>query len=456
MAAPPGTIRRRTTALLSVLSALALLPVLAGCGGVRVGDAGAGTFTTMGYGMGDALATDRIATAAKALPGLHIQVDQGAFDEQQFLSAVAAGDPPDVVHMDRSLIGGYAARGALMPLTDCLAEKHVARTDFYRTAIDEGSLDGTVYALPDSYDSRMLFIDGPLLRKDGVDPASFGTSDWKDLKKLTTRLKRESGGKVTRIGFDPKIPEFFPLWVRANGGELISADGRTAHLDDPKVVQALTYAVGLVDAQGGWGKFKSLRDSFDMFGKDNEFTRNQLGVFPIEDWYLGVLAGVSPGLDLVTEPFESRDGTPLNYTSGYGWAIPKGSAHPAAACTFITTMTRASTWVHAARAKAAVMRRQGSPYTGDITGNVAADRTIEHDVWKPTGKPAYDKATRLLFSLAGKGFAVPSNAAGSEFTNAWQDAVNRVLSGQQSPRAALEQAQKEAQSALDLANQGRR
>ena len=48
-------------------------------------------------------------------------------------------------------------------------------------------------------------------------------------------------------------------------------------------------------------------------------------------------------------------------------------------------------------------------------------------------------------------FALPANPADAEFKSAWQDAVNRVLNGQQQPQAAMDQAQKEAQAALDKA-----
>jgi multiple sugar transport system substrate-binding protein len=48
-------------------------------------------------------------------------------------------------------------------------------------------------------------------------------------------------------------------------------------------------------------------------------------------------------------------------------------------------------------------------------------------------------------------FTLPANPAGAEFETAWQDAVNRVLNGQQEPAEALAQAQEEAQSALDEA-----
>ncbi|MCZ4602682.1 extracellular solute-binding protein [Streptomyces sp. Lzd4kr] len=455
MAAPPPRTRRRRTAL---LEASLLLPALTGCGGVSLAATDGDTFTTMGFSLGDALSTDRLATARAALKerGLTVKANEGAFDEQQFLSAVAAGDPPDVVDMDRTLIGGYAARGALMPLTDCLRREHIDTADYYPNAIAGGSLDGTVYALPDSYDSRLLLTNDKVLHEAGTDAASVDTGDWKSLKKFAASLARRDGNKLTRIGFDPKIPEFFPLWAKANGADLISADGRTAELNDPKAVQALAYAVSLIDAQGGWSRFKSLRDSFDQFGAKNQFVKDQVGSYPMEDWYVNVLAGASPKVDLAPGVFKDRDGRTLNWASGLGWAIPKGAKHPEAACTFIKNMTSTSSWVHAAKAKAKDVRASGAPYTGDVTANIAADRIIEQKVWKPTGNAAFGRATRIVFDISRKGFTVPSNAAGTEFKMAWQNAVNRVLSGEQSPRQALDQAQREAQSALDLANQGRR
>jgi multiple sugar transport system substrate-binding protein len=46
---------------------------------------------------------------------------------------------------------------------------------------------------------------------------------------------------------------------------------------------------------------------------------------------------------------------------------------------------------------------------------------------------------------------LPANPADAEFKTAWQDAVNRVLNGQQTPQEAMDQAQEEAQAALDAA-----
>ena len=48
-------------------------------------------------------------------------------------------------------------------------------------------------------------------------------------------------------------------------------------------------------------------------------------------------------------------------------------------------------------------------------------------------------------------FGIPASPASAEFTQAWTDAVNRVLAGQQTPAQALNQAQKEAVAAIKAA-----
>jgi multiple sugar transport system substrate-binding protein len=434
-----------------------MLP-LAACGGVSVAGDREDTFSTMGFGLSDAIATSRIDDARKALApsGLKLQLNEGAFDEQQFLSSVAAGDPPDVVSMDRTYLGGYAARGALLPLTECLKKKRVDLSKYQKSAIDEATLDGKIYGMPDSMDSRILLMDRTVLKKAGYEPDDVDTSKPDQLLKLTQQLKQEQGRRLTRIGFDPKIPEFFPLWVRANGGSLISEDGKTARLDSKPVVEALEYTSGLIEAQGGWAKFKALRDTFDQFGEENQLAKHQVAAYPMEDWYVSVLGDTSPDVDLGSGFMKDPEGRTVNYVSGTGWAIPKGSKHVDEACTFITSMTSTKSWVKAAKAKAKDTRSRDAAYTGDWTGNLEADRIIEKEVWKPTGRKGFDDATQRLFDIQDEGFAVPANAAGPEFKQAWLNACNQVLSGDLTPREALDRAQSKAQAALDLANQERR
>jgi multiple sugar transport system substrate-binding protein len=425
---------------------LCVLVLAAGCGGGSSesksagGPTGAGqTLTIMGFGSGDEIANTRAALATKAVAPAKVKNPSGGFNDQQFLAAVAAGNVPDLVYLDRQKVGTYAAKGALEPVDTCGIDMSV----FRKPAVDEVTFDGKAYGVPEFYDNRTLIVNDPV-----AGGTSISTTDWPKLKADAKKLAVVSGGKVTRIGFDPKLPEFFPLWAKANGVDLVSADGRTAHLDDPKAIEALQFAVSLIDEQGGWDRFKSFRDTWDFFGSKNEFARNQVGAFPMEDWYYNVLAGASPQVKITAKPFTTRSGAPIDWATGSAWAIPKGAKHAQLACTWAKTMTQASSWIAAAKARIAANKKDDVPFTGLYTANKDADTQIMSTLWKPSGT-VFDAAVKTVQKVQDDAFSIPASPGGAAVTAAWTNAVNRVLSGQMSPAASLHQAQHEAQAAID-------
>ena len=455
-----STVGRRLAALVAVLSL-----VLVGCGGVGGGgdeqrqgggDEGtvSGTLSTFGFSLPDEIATVRVDTFKKAYPQVQVKITEGGFDEQQFLSAVASGAPPDLVYVDREIIGTYAARGAIQPLDDCISQAQIDMGQYRPAAVQQVTVDGKVYGIPEFYSVRVMMINNQAVKEAGLGPTDVDTADWSKLAGLAQKLTVTKGGKLQRIGFDPKIPEFFPMWVRANGGAMLSDDGKTAQLNDPKVVEALTTTAGIVQADGGWNKLKSLRDSFDFFGAKNQFAKDQLGAFPMEDWYLNVLAEASPNVDISVTPFKDRQGNPITFVTGSAWAIPKGAKNPTAACRFAKTMTEASTWVAAAKARVAARAKKHLPFTGLYSGNKVADEQIFGGIYKPADNPKFNDAVQTVLGVQDVAFATPPSPAGAEFQKAWQDGVNRVLTGQMEPARAMERAQREAQAALDKAAGG--
>jgi multiple sugar transport system substrate-binding protein len=437
--------------------ALALTPATAcrGVGGSANGEDGAAvTLVTMGFGTADEVARTRFDAANKAIAPSSAKSSEGSFDAQAFLSAVASGSPPDLVYMERRLLGTYAAKKALVPLGDCVERESIDMSQFREAAVAEATLDGRLYGVPDFYNNRVLMINDAALAEVSLDAESLNTGDWQTLSTAAARLYKASGGKIQRIGFDPKLPEFLPLWARANGTALVSDDGRTARLTDPKVVEVLEYTTGLIEEQGGWPAFKSFRDSFDFFGAKNQFATNQLGAFPMEDFYLNVLAENSPEAPVSVAPFRGVDGQPVDWITGNAWAIPAGGENAALACKWIKTMTGSETWISAAKARAEVRAAAGKPFAGVFTGNQKADEVIFRDVVKPSGNARFDAAVRTVLQTQESGFAEPALAAGEEFKAAWQSAVVRVLEGRQRPAEALAEAQRQAQAALDKANSG--
>ena len=442
---------RKALLLASLFASIAVVAVTAGLASAHGSKSSGGTLNIMGFGKGDDVAETRAAIATKAVGGT-VNRPSGSFNDQQFLAAVASGNAPDLVYLDRQKVGTYAAKGAFLPLTSCIKSQNINMKQYRQAAVNEVTYKGQVYGIPEFYDVRTILIDNKVLDQTHtpigwLNPAKPALL----LKAAKQMVKFDGNGNVTRIGFDPKLPEFFPLWAKAYGVDILSKDGLHANLNAPGAVKALTYAMSLINAQGGWNKFKSFRDTWDFFGSDNQVAKNQVGAWPMEQWYYNVLAGSSPNVHITALQFRNLKGQPINYETGSAWAIPKGSRNTNAACTWMKAMTSTSTWMAAAKNRAAIRKAKNQPYTGISTGNAVADQQIYKQTYTSIN-PYFDEAVKKVLDVQRFSFGIPASPASAEFKAAWMNAVQRVLDGQQSPKAALDQAQKEATAAIKAAS----
>jgi multiple sugar transport system substrate-binding protein len=409
-----------------------------------------GSLTVMGFGADDEIGSVRMEEAEAALGDVEVELIEGDLDIQQFLSSVASGEPPEIVYADRNQIGTFASRGAVVPLTDCIDGEGIDTGVFREAALDQVTFDGEIYGIPEFNVVQIVQANADLLAAAGLTVEDVNGSDWEAVRAANQALTRADGGGLSVIGFDSKLPEFLPLWAKANGVDLISEDGRTATIDQPEVVEALEFAVGIYEDQGGFSDVKAFRDSADFFGEGNQFAVGSLGAMPMEQWYVNVLNEVSPDAPMAFDTVRSKDGEPIAFASGSAWAIPKGSQNPEAACRFARVMTDTASWVKAAEERVRLREEEGGIFTGLLTGNIEADEQIRELV-EPSGDPKWDTAVEKIYEANDNTFSLPANPAGEEFESAWQDAVNRVLNGQQEPAEAMKQAQEEAQTALDEA-----
>jgi multiple sugar transport system substrate-binding protein len=443
--------RNRWKRLALLLAGTALCIVLtAGAASARV-DAGR-TLNVYGLGGRDDVAQGRLdlANAAIRAGGDSVSNPVSGFNDQAFLARLAARDIPDLVHMGRDSIGTYAARGVLVPLGSCFAREKITASDYRKAALDQVRYKGQIYGAPEFTNQITIVVNNDALQKAGVNTADIQTTNWKRLKAANKKLLQVSNGRLTRIGFDPKIPEFFPLWVKWSGKDLISKDGLKAQLNSKEAVAALAYTVGLINDHGGWNKFKAFRDTFDFFGRNNQIAADQLGAFPIESFYYQVLADGAP-VNITAKYFTNRKGGPITMLSGNAWAIPKGSKNPGLACKYIKALQADTSWLKVAKERYDLRKRQGRAFTGLYTGKTSADVKIFEDIYQPMGNKDFDDAVALLVRAPRYAFSIPLSPASTEFRQAWVDAINRVLEGRQTPRQALDQAQREAQAAIDRA-----
>lgn len=449
-----GRVERRVVALTLAAIALTTAGCAVGTGGADDSDAEydstadlSGELSVMGFSGVDEVATARMELAEEAMPEVSVTLAEGDLDLQQLLSAVATGEPPDLVYANRDQIGSLAARGAVIPLAGCIEGEGIPTEDFVEPALAQVTLGGEVYGIPEFNAVQLTMANADLLGAAGLTIDDVNGSDWEAMSAATEAMAVGDGGSLSVIGVDSKLPEFLPLWAKANGVDLISEDGRTANLDDPGVVEALEWAVSIYDDQGGFSAVKAYRDSADFFGEGNQFAAGVLGAMPMEQWYVNVLNDVSPDAPLAFDTVRDRSGAPVAYASGSAWAIPSGSDNAEAACRFARVMTSLDAWQAAAEARLAAREADGKPFTGILTGNAEADAMIQG--MTTSGGEPWDTAIAAMYEANDNTFSLPANPADAEFKAAMFDAVNAVLNGQSDPETALAQAQEAAQEALD-------
>ena len=403
----------------------------------------------MGWTTGDEVGTSRVDYVKKQDPSLDVKVDENGFDQQKFATAMGGGSAPAGVSMDRQLLATYAQKGFLEPLDECISANGIDMGQFYPDAVAEATWNGHVYGIPEFYTIREVYVNNRVAKAAGVTPADLDTSNWDGIKAAAAKMYKETDGKPSTIGFDPKVPEFLPLWTMINGGSIVSADGKPT-LNDPKVVEALQFAVDLVNAQGGWANFKSFRDTWDFFGEGNEFAKgkDQIGAMPYEQWYVNVLAGFGDSIDLSAVPIKAKDGSPITMASGSAFAIPKGSPNAGGMCEFMKLVTSQDAWAAAGAARDAKVKQDKSVFTGLFTANKTANDALQTKYVKPSGNDNIDAVIKVFYDALGSAKTVPPSPVGQDIQNAYNQAVTDALGGAD-PQQALDDAQQAAQNAYD-------
>ena len=448
--------KRRMGVLVSVLSvALAVT----GCGGGPESQGDEQTsFTTnpsgelraWGFDNADDVGKARLDHAKSTLAEVSVTLDATGFDAQKFTTRLASGDVPDVVQMDRQLVATYAAQELILPVDACFDAWGVdPATQFYPAVTADVTYSDRVWAVPQFFQPAAVMLNQRVLEEEGVDPAQIDTSKPDQLLAAAAELYVEEGGKPTRLGFDPVATGQGPLWLLSYGGRLTDEEGRPA-LDDPANVEAITFLKQLADAQGGFAKVKSFSDSFDFFGKNNQFVADQVAAQVDQQWYVNVLSPYAEDIELSAVPFKDQTGQPFAVTGGSSFVIPAKAANPDAACAWMVNLVTDEAWLAAGQARAATLETTpGAINTGLFTGSPSADRAIKEKYVTSSGNAGFDQTIQTFYDVVASGKSVGASPAGQTIQSELNNAISSALLGQKTPDQALADAQAAAVRAYE-------
>jgi multiple sugar transport system substrate-binding protein len=150
---------------------------------------------------------------------------------------------------DASYYVAYYAKGILEPANlDVFGVKNYPElaARYVSGGLASGTFDGKIYTLPYQGNSMSLFINNKLFAAAGLDPKKDAPKTWKDVMALGPKLKKVEGNRTTQKAFE--FPYHSPRWQLQDlqpiteqfGGKILSDDGKTAYLNSPETLKALT------------------------------------------------------------------------------------------------------------------------------------------------------------------------------------------------------------------------
>lgn len=409
-----------------------------------------GALSAWGFENADEVGTSRLDYAKNKLTGVTIKIDATAFDAQKFTTRAASGTVPDVVQMDRRFVATYAAQGLIKPLDSCFSAYGIdPKTQYYPSVVDDVTYQGHIWAVPQFYQPPAIMLNKRVMAKAGVTDVDLDTSEPEALLAAVAKMYKASGNNPSTLGFDPVSTGQTELWILGLGGQLIGADG-VPTLDDPNNVKALTLLKQLNDAQGGYAKVKSFSDSFDTFGDNNQFVKDQVGAQVDPQWYVNVLTPYVKKVDIGAVPFKNSEGQPFTVAGGSSFVIPDKAKNPDAACAWATSLTSQDAWLAAGAARAkTIAKTDGAINTGLFTGSPAADQAIRSQYVKSSGNAGFDQTISTYYDIVAAGKSYGSSPAGQQVQTEVLNAVTSSLLGTKAPDAALKDAQTAAMRAYN-------
>lgn len=193
---------------------------------------------------------------AKENPDVCISSEGYAWDTffQKYPTAVAAGQPPDMVIFHAAEIQQMASQGLMQPMDDVYTTGQLNKDDYNPSLVTMMTYDGKMMAVPFDNHGWILWYNKEILENAGLptEPDQLPKNgeefiEW--AQKITTDV---NGKHPTDEGFDKDNVQVWATgysWPRYTipstlwqyGGDVISADFTKATLDTPEAIAAVQY-----------------------------------------------------------------------------------------------------------------------------------------------------------------------------------------------------------------------
>ncbi|MGV2126623.1 ABC transporter substrate-binding protein [Agrobacterium vitis] len=354
--------------------------------------------------------------------GIKIEYRLLQFDDvvTEAMRAYSTGQAPDIITVDNPEHALFASRGAFLDLTDMIAKSDVIKpANYFPGPLASVTWKDRYFGVPKATNTIALYYNRDMFKAKGLDPLK-PPQTWDELLAAARKLN-DPAKNVYGLAFSAKASEegtfqFLP-WAQMGGGgyDHINAPGAVKALETWKTIMTEKLASPDTLTRGQWDSTGTFNSGNAAMAISGPWELDRMLKEAKFDWGVALLPVPSPGAER---------------SSGMGdfnWAIFSSTKHPAEAFKALEFF--------ASQDKDMFKNFGQLPARSDIA-------------IPPSGSPLKDAALQVF--LEQMKYAKPRgpHPAWPKISKAIQDAIQAALTGQMTPKDALDQAQKKIKAAL--------
>lgn len=364
--------------------------------------------------------------------------------DEQVVTALSSGDPPEVLMVTRQEIVQFAHLGTITPITQHVEQAGLDIDRYYPSEIASMRWNDQLYSLPmptAGGETGIAFYNKDLVSAAGLDPEVVPAT-WAELDQAATALtKLADNGAIDVVGVDVGADSTaFLAWLYTNGGSLYSDDMRSIAFNSEQGGQTLQWLYDFLTKH--YGDRQNYADFFaNTTGESGEdplyqgrvgLTHRNVSQF----FHLGNLApDLNYGVGLrayngENPEAESRGVAGLSF--GWGYAIPAGLNPEVEAAAF--EWVRRLTYDEQGACRFVLDQARPSPLQ-DCNSNPAYTEANPH----------WDVVLEALSRDVAVGIVPPQ----SRILAVLEEQVDLAMYGELTPQEALDIAAEEGQALLD-------
>lgn len=215
-----------------------------------------------------------IARFEEENPGVKVQNLVQPFErrEENLFTALASGDPPELLMASRAEILRFADDGLITPIDDFVTQNNLDLNVFYPSEIGNFYWNGQLYSMPMPTGggvSSLTLVNYDMINAAGGTPSVPQT--WSELEEMAKAYTVLDDRGIVKIGANvgTAAPDFF-AWLYCNNGTIYSEDLRKVTFGNEEGVDTLNWMVNFTNNING-----GVQNVIDFFAGPGEATEAQ-------------------------------------------------------------------------------------------------------------------------------------------------------------------------------------